>query len=285
MTSTPYPRPRRSALYLPASNARAIAKARTLPCDVVILDLEDSVAPDAKGEARLLAVEAVAAGGFGRRELVVRCNGLDTPWGPDDIAALRQARPDAVLAPKIDDGDGVAAYAAALGGVPLWAMVETCTAILRIDGLAGAARAHPLHALVMGTNDLAKAMRAPLTPERDPLKPALALAVTAARAHGVAVLDGVFNAIDDLDGLAAQCAQAAAFGFDGKTVIHPSHLDACIRAFTPDAAAIDWARRVIAAYGEPQNATAGAIRLEGRMVERLHLEEARDVLARASAAG
>ena len=277
------PRPRRSALYLPASNARAIAKARTLPCDVVILDLEDAVAPEAKADARRLAVQAAAEGGFGPRELVIRCNGLDTPWGPDDVAALRQAQPDAVLVPKIDNAAALAVYAETLGGAPLWAMVETCKAVLRLDDLAGAAQDFPLRALVLGTNDLSREMRLPAAAGREPLKPALAMTVTAARGHGLAVLDGVFNTLDDLDGLAEECAQAAAFGFDGKTVIHPSHLETCNRAFTPGPEAVAWARRVVAAYADPANAAAGAIRLDGRMVERLHLDEARDLLARAAA--
>ncbi|HEX2558672.1 CoA ester lyase, partial [Phenylobacterium sp.] len=210
-------RPRRSALYMPAANARALEKARELPCDVVILDLEDAVAPDAKAAARTQAVEAVRAGGFGDREVVIRINGLDTPWGQDDLAAAAAARPDAVLAPKVSTPGDIAAYAIGLDGAcPLWIMIETCQALFRLDDLGAAAgRGAAVAAWVIGTNDLAKEMRCRLDAERAPLLGPLSLAVAAARAHGVVVLDGVFNGIDDDAGLERQCAQGAAFGFDG----------------------------------------------------------------------
>jgi citrate lyase subunit beta/citryl-CoA lyase len=273
-------RPRRSALYLPASNARAIEKARTLPCDVVILDLEDAVAPDAKAEARGQACAAVRAGGFGRRELVVRINGLDTPWGRDDLAAVADARPDAVLVPKVSGPEDVAAYAETLAGrAGLWAMIETCRAILRLDALGAACASHGVAAWAIGTNDLAKEMRAPLTAEREALTPALSLAVIAARAHGIAVLDGVYNEIADAAGLARQCAQGAAFGFDGKTLIHPSQVEPANRAFTPEPDAVAWARIVVRAFESPEAAHQGVLKVEGRMVERLHLEESRRLIA------
>lgn len=272
-------RPRRSVLYLPASNSRAVEKSRGAPCDVVILDLEDAVAPERKSEARAAAVAAAAEGGFGRRELLVRCNGLDTPWGRDDLDALRAAAVDAVLVPKPSSAADLAAYHARLNGKPVWAMVETCAAVLGIAELAGAARDLPLQALVLGPNDLAKEMRCTAGPDRAPLQPALAAIVMAARANGLTPLDGVWNALDDLEGLEREARQGAAFGFEGKTVIHPKHLDACNRAFSPSAEQAAWARRIVEAYALPENATAGAIRLDGQLVERLHLEAARRDLA------
>jgi citrate lyase subunit beta/citryl-CoA lyase len=272
-------KPRRSALYMPAANARAIEKARELPCDVVILDLEDAVAPDAKPAAREQAAAAVRAGGFGPREVVIRVNGLDTPWGRDDLAAAAAAAPDAVLAPKVSCADDIAAYRAVLGrNAVLWIMIETCGALFRLDELGAGASAW-----VIGTNDLAKEMRCRLDAERAPLLAPLSLAVAAARAHGLSVLDGVFNGIDDEAGLERQCAQGAAFGFDGKTLIHPRQIEAANRAFTPAADEVAWARTIVQAFGEPENAAKGVLRVEGRMVERLHLDEARRLIAVADA--
>ena len=271
-------RPRRSALYMPAANARAIEKARELPCDVVILDLEDAVAPDAKDVAREQAVEAVRAGGFGRREVVIRVNGLDTPWGLEDLAAAINARPDAILVPKVSSAHDVRAYGAAeAGGVPLWAMVETCASLFALSEIAGAGAG--LAALVIGTNDLAKEMRCRLTVERAALAGPLSLAVAGARAHGLVILDGVFNGIDDDAGLARQCDQGAEFGFDGKTLIHPRQIEAANRAFTPAEEEVEWSQAIVAAFDSPENAAKGVIRVEGRMVERLHLVEARRLIA------
>jgi len=277
-------RPRRSALYLPGANARAIEKARTLPCDAVILDLEDSVAPEAKPAARALACEAVRLGGFGPRELVVRVNGLDTPWGGDDLAAAAEAGPDAVLVPKVAAPADLEAYRRALGPkVALWAMIETCQAVFALDALAAAARQQGVACWVIGTNDLVKEMRCRPGPDRAPLLPALALAVMAARAHGLAILDGVYNDIPDLAGVAWECAQAAGLGFDGKSLIHPTHLDPANRAFSPDPAAVAWARTVAGAFDLAENAGKGVIKVDGRMVERLHLVEARRLIAVAEA--
>jgi citrate lyase subunit beta / citryl-CoA lyase len=278
------PRPRRTALYLPASNGRAIEKARTLPCDVVILDLEDAVAPEAKPQARMSAVEAVRAGGFGGRELVVRVNGLDTPWGGADIEALEDARPDAVLVPKAASSEDIVGWRRALSRpTPIWAMIETCGAMLRLDGLGAASAAEGVTAWVIGSNDLAKEMGCALTTERTPLLPVLSLTVMAARAHGLAILDGVFNDIGDTAGLEQQCAQAAAYGFDGKTLIHPGQIEAANRAFTPDPEAVGWARTVAAAFDAPENAGEGVLKVEGRMVERLHLAQARRLISVAEA--
>jgi len=265
---------------MPASNVRAIEKARELPCDVVILDLEDAVAPDAKDAARALAVAAVEAGGFGPREVVVRVNGLDTPWGEADLAAVGRTRPDAVLTPKVSTPDDLAAVRARLGGdLPLWAMIETCAAIFALDAIGGASVANDTDVWIIGGNDLAKEMRCRPTADRAPLLPALAMSVMAARAHGLSILDGVYNDIPDLAGLERECAQGADLGFDGKSLIHPSHLAVTNQAFSPEAAALAWARTVAAAYDAPENAGKGVLKVEGRMVERLHLEQARRLIA------
>lgn len=269
-------KPRRSVLYLPASNARAIEKARTLPCDAVVLDLEDAVGPGDKAAARAAAQAAVRAGGFGRREVVVRVNGLDTPWGLDDLAAIAAAGPDAILAPKVSALADVAAYRERAGATPLWLMVETCAAVFALDALAGAPG---VEALVFGANDLAKEMGARISAGRAPLQAAMALTVAAARAHGRAALDSVFNDFRDAAGLAAECAQGRDFGFDGKTLIHPAQIAAANAAFSPDEAEIAWAQAVAKAFDSPENAGKGVISVEGRMVERLHRDAALRVLA------
>ena len=276
-------RPRRSALYMPASNARAVEKARTLGADVVILDLEDAVAPDAKPAARVAAVEAVIAGGFGRRELVVRVNALSTEWGADDLAAVARAGPDAVLVPKISSAADVAAYDRALAAAPaatrLWVMIETCAAMFALAEIAAAAKTTRLAAFVLGLNDLAKEMRARQTPDRAAFLPFMAQSVAAARTTNLTVLDGVHNKIEDLVSLEAACRQAADLGFDGKTLIHPSHLSICNRAFTPPPDEVAWARAVTEAFARPENAAVGALRVENRLAERLHLEQSRQLLA------
>jgi citrate lyase subunit beta/citryl-CoA lyase len=275
-------RPRRSALYMPAANPRAIDKARELPCDVVILDLEDAVAPDAKNEARRLAVEAVTAGGFGRREVVIRVNGLDTPWGHDDLAAAATVAADAVLVPKIARASDIAAYAQALApDVKLWAMIETCASLFVLDQIAGAGG--PLDCLVMGGNDLAKEMHCRPGVMREPLMGALGLSVAAARAHGLSILDAVYNDFGDDEGLGRQCRQGVEFGFDGKTLIHPRQVDAANAAFSPEPEAVIWSRTIVAAFDLPENTSKGVLKVEGRMVERLHLEEARRLIAVAEA--
>ncbi len=287
MSPADTPRPRRSALYMPASNLKAMEKARTLACDVVILDLEDAVAPEAKEIARAQAVAAVRAGGFGRREVVIRVNGLDTPWGRDDLRAAAEAGPDAVLAPKVGDADDVFAYNNALDAAPrhtaLWTMIETCRALFHLPGVAAAARASRLTAWVMGINDLAKEMRARQTPGREPFHAALGLSVAAARAHGLTILDGVPNDIEDMEALAAVCEQGVDFGVDGKTLIHPKQIEVCNRVFSPSPADVAWARAVIAAFALPENAGKGALKVEGRLAELLHLTQARRLVAVAEA--
>lgn len=284
MAATPAARPRRSALYLPGSNARAIEKARTLPCDVVILDLEDSVAPEAKVAARALACEAVRMGGFGARELVIRANGLDTPWGAADLAAAADAGPDAVLVPKVASPEDLAAYRAALGpAVSLWAMIETCRAVFALGDLGSASAGEGVEAWVIGTNDLVKEMGCRPGDDRAPLAAALSLAVMAARANGLAILDGVYNDIPDLTGLARECVQGADLGFDGKSLIHPTHLGIANRVFSPEPQAVAWARTVVDAFDSPENAGKGVLKVDGRMVERLHLAQARQLIAVAEA--
>jgi citrate lyase subunit beta/citryl-CoA lyase len=272
-------RPRRSALYLPADKPRAIEKAQGLPCDVVILDLEDAVRPDAKAAARRHAVDALRAGRFGAREVVVRVNGIDTEWGRDDLHALKDTAPDAVLLPKVSSPDELAGYLPHLREqVPAWVMIETCAAIHQVAEIAALGRQCQLSGFVIGTNDLAKEMRCRLDAGRAPLQAALSLAVIAARAHGLAVLDGVYNVLDDDAGLEAQCAQGAAFGFDGKTLIHPRQIAAANRAFAPSAADIERSRAIVSAFEDPANAGKGVLSVDGRMVELLHLEIARQTL-------
>ena len=271
---------RRSALFMPASNARAIAKARTLPCDAVILDLEDAVAPEEKARARDAAVAAAHEGGFGGRSLVVRVNGLGTDWGADDLAAVTQAPFAAVLAPKVETPEDLRRYAALLGaGQELWIMVETCRAVLSVEGLAACAGETALTTLVLGFNDLAKEMRAKPGPDRAPFLPFLAQTVAATRAHGLAVLDAVYNAFDDREGFEHSCAQSVAFGCDGRSLIHPSQIAPCNAAFSPSDAEVAEARAIVAAFALPDNAGKGALRVGGAMAERLHLAEAERVLA------
>jgi len=272
----------RSILYLPASNPRAIEKARGLNADAVILDLEDAVAPDAKAEARQAVVAALRAGGFGTR-VGVRINGLDTVWGADDLAALAGLNPDFVVAPKIESPEAVSEVAARLpAGVPLWIMVETPLSVLRLDAIASAGA--PLAALMLGINDFGERMNLILGPDREPLKPWLAAVVAAARGHGLLAIDGVVNATDDADRLRTECLQGRAFGFDGKSLIHPSQIDAANAAFAPSPEEVARAREVVDAFASADAAGKGAIRVGYRMVERLHLDAARRLLARHEAA-
>jgi citrate lyase subunit beta / citryl-CoA lyase len=283
-------RPRRSVLYMPGSNAKALAKAATLPADAVILDLEDSVSPDAKEAARAQVVEA-AKGDFGAREVVIRVNGPHTPWGTDDLIAAAGAGPDAILLPKVD-GPGAIMLAARVirdSGAPdrtrIWAMMETPNAILNSGSIAAVAAdsASRLAVLVMGLNDLAKETRAKLTPGRPTMLAWLANCVVAARAHNVDIVDGVYNDIKDLGGFRAECVQGRELGLDGKTLIHPSQIDICNEVFAPSAAEVDGARAIIDAFALAENAGKGVIQLNGKMVELLHADMARRTLAIADA--
>jgi citrate lyase subunit beta/citryl-CoA lyase len=277
-------RPRRSVLYMPGSNARALEKARDLPADALILDLEDAVAPDAKDLARQQVCDAVKARGFGKREIIIRVNALTTPWGADDLKAAVEANPDAILVPKISKPQDLHEIDAHIGKdskVRVWAMVETPLAILNIQAVASAGGR--LSCFVMGTNDLIKEVRGLHTPDRMNLSAALGLSVLAARANGLAVIDGVYNDIQNAEGFADVCRQGRAFGFDGKTLIHPTQLEACNDIFAPSAAEVDAARKVIAAFELPENKGKGAIKVDGRMVELLHAEIARQTVALAEA--
>jgi len=272
---------------MPASNARALDKARALPADVLVLDLEDAVAPDAKPSARAMAVAAARSGGYGRREVVVRVNGLETPWGPGDLDAVAGSGADAVLLPKVESAAQVASALARLDGAradrpppALWCMLETPRGILAAGAIASAGR---VAALVAGTSDLAKELRARPTRDRHALLPSLGLCLLAGRAHGLAVLDGVHLDLDDEEGFAAACRQARDMGFDGKTLIHPKQIALANEAFGPTAAEVADARRVIAAHDAALAAGRGLAVLDGRLVENLHAEEARRLIALAEA--
>jgi citrate lyase subunit beta/citryl-CoA lyase len=263
-------KPRRSALYVPADNPRALQKARGLEADLIILDLEDAVAPAAKAQARAAACAAIAA--FAPRPVLLRINALTGPWGQDDLAAAKAARPDGVLLPKVSGADDI--LAAQSEGLALWAMIETPRAVLNLAAIAASGVA----GLVLGSNDLLKDMEARPMPDAANLHAAMSLCVMAARAHGIAVLDGVYNDIADAEGFAAAARRARDFGFDGKTVIHPAQIAPCNAAFTPGDDEIAAARAIVDAFAaQPE---AGVIALDGRMVERLHAESAARLLAR-----
>ena len=280
-------RPRRSALYMPGANERALEKAKGLAADALILDLEDAVAPDAKAEARERVCAAASSGEYGRREIAIRANGLDTEWHAGDVAAIAAAGPDAIVVPKIDSVDDVRSVEAALeaGGAPertkIWAMLETPVAMLHAEAITGCSER--LTVLVMGTNDLAKELRAERVPSRHPLLAGLGLCLLAARANGKVILDGVYNDIQDAEGFLAECRQGREMGFDGKTLIHPSQLDPCNEVFAPSADQVSEADEIIAAFDEAQREGRGVVTVNGRMIENLHVDEARRTIAQAAA--
>ena len=277
------PRPRRSLLYMPGSNPRALEKARDLPADGLIFDLEDAVAPAAKESARAVVAAALAEGGYGGRELVLRVNGSDTPWGHVDLAAAATMPIHAVLLPKVENPDRVALTVSLLAefgapeGLAIWCMLETPRGILYAREIAGASPR--LAALVLGTSDLTKDLHAFLTRDRLSLITSLSLAILAARAHGLAVLDGVHLDLADDEGFEAACRQGRALGFDGKTLIHPKQIAAANAAFAPSPEEVEWSRRIIAAHGEAAAAGKGVVLVEGRLIENLHVENARWLLA------
>ena len=264
-------RPRRSVLYMPGANARALEKAKELPCDSVIFDLEDAVAPEAKAAARQQVADAVRNGGYGAREVVVRINGADTPWHGDDVAMVSATRPGAVLVPKVERARDIEHFA--IDSLPVWAMIETPRAILEVGDIA----ATRVAVLCMGLNDLAKDLRAPISKDRAPLQTALQMTLLAARAEGKVALDGVYNDIADEDGFAAECAEGRALGFDGKTLIHPSQIEGANAAYSPSAEEVRRAQAIVAAFAA--NPNAGVLKVEGQLAERLHLEEARRIVA------
>ncbi|MGQ0831268.1 MAG: HpcH/HpaI aldolase/citrate lyase family protein [Microthrixaceae bacterium] len=280
-------RPRRSVLYMPGANERALEKAQTIPADALILDLEDAVAPDAKPEARDRVCAAASSGAYGQREIAIRANGIGTPWHDDDLRAIAAAGPAAVVIPKINSADEVHQIEKALeaGGAPdhtrIWAMLETPIAMLRAEEICGSSER--LAVLVMGTNDLAKELDARHVPGRAPLLTGLGLCLLAARATGKVILDGVYNDIKDEAGFAAECRQGREMGFDGKTLIHPTQVEPCNAAFAPADDEVDKAGRIIAAFEEAEADGRGVVTVDGRMVENLHVEQARRVIAIASA--
>ena len=278
-------RPRRSVLYMPGANERALEKAKVLDADALILDLEDAVAPDAKLDARSRVMAAVKAGGYGRRELVIRINGFDTPWGADDMQAAIAAAPDAIVVPKVRCAADVRRAAALMAQAPsrirLWVMMETPLAMLKAEEIAGSETR--LSCLVLGTNDLVKETRASSSGQRFALVSMLSLCVLAARAHGLDVIDGVYNDFRDETGFRAECEQGRLLGMDGKTLIHPGQIAVCNEVFSPAAEEVAWSKKIITAFALPENAAKGVITLDGKMVERLHLAMAIRVVAIAEA--
>ena len=284
---TPHPARRlRSALYMPGANERALVKAHDIPADALILDLEDAVAPSAKQEARARVCGAASSGAYGTRTVTIRVNGIESEWHRDDVAAAAEAGPHAIVVPKVGgatDVRGVEELLRACGApdhTRIWAMLETPAAILRAAEIA--ASTERLEVLVMGTNDLAAELYADVggaQPPRGPLLAALSTCVLAARATGRTILDGVYNDVRDPEGFSAECRQGRAYGFDGKTLIHPSQVEPCNAAFSPSPAEIDNARRVIEAFEEAERAGSGVVTIDGRMIENLHVATARRVLA------
>ncbi|HVV09168.1 CoA ester lyase [Amycolatopsis sp.] len=282
-------KPRRSVLYMPGANERALEKAKALPADALILDLEDAVAPDAKEAARERVCAAASSGEYGKREVTIRVNGLDTEWHDADLRAAAQAGPAAVVVPKVNSAREVhnIERALELGGAPehtkIWAMVETPVAMLHAEEIAAASER--LAVLVMGTNDLAKELHAEFVPGRAPLLGGLSLCLLAARATGKVILDGVYNDVKDAEGFEAECRQGREFGFDGKTLIHPGQIEPCNRIFAPSEAEVEQARKIIAAFDEAKAEGRGVVTVDGRMIENLHVDNAQRILALAEAFG
>jgi citrate lyase subunit beta / citryl-CoA lyase len=280
-------RPRRSVLYMPGSNERALAKAKTIPADALIFDLEDAVAPDAKALARDQVSAAVKGGGYGGREIVIRVNALETPWGTEDLLAACDAEPDAILVPKVVHAGDVISVAKILQGVHapekirLWAMMETPMAILNARTIAATAvyAENRLCCLVMGTNDLLKESRARAVHNRFAVVPWLAMTIVAARAYRLDIIDGVYNEFMDEEGLREECERGRTLGMDGKTLIHPGQVGPCNEIFSPTEEEVVWSRKVIDAFGQAENETKGVIVVEGRMVERLHFAMAQRTVA------
>jgi len=284
-------RPRRSMLFMPGSNARALEKARSLPADGLILDLEDAVAPDAKLKARKQIADAVAAKGFGKREVIIRINGLDTPWWIDDVGMAAKAHPDGIMIPKVSrvaDLKAISDRVADMGGgmaMKLWAMIESPRAVLHAAEIAaaGAEADNRLAGFVIGPNDIARESRMRMVKGRAPMLPLLSQCVLAARAAGIEILDGVYNDFSDAEGFARECEQGRDLGFDGKTLIHPNQIGPCNAAFTPPPEEVARARKIAALFDLPENAGKGAVQMDGQMIERMHMEMARRTIAIADA--
>ncbi len=284
-------RPRRSLLFMPGSNARALEKARILPADGIILDLEDSVAPDAKAMARDQIAQTIAQKGFGKREVLIRVNALDSPWWIDDVTMAGKAGPDGILVPKISSVKDLNAIADRLGdinadnAIKVWVMIETARGVLHAEEIAAASRDSEtrLAGFVFGPNDISRETRIKMQPGRAAMIPMMTHCILAARAHGLEILDGPYSDFSNTDGFALECAQARDLGFDGKTLIHPGQIVACNAIFTPPAEEVAHARKIITAFERPENASRGAIQIEGQMVERLHADMARRTIAIADA--
>ncbi|MES2031816.1 MAG: CoA ester lyase [Pseudomonadota bacterium] len=280
-------RPRRSHLFMPGSNPRALEKARTVAADGIILDLEDAVAPDAKGTARDAIAQTLAAGGFGKREVIIRINALDSPWWIDDVTMAGKAKPDGILVPKISSVEDLAAVADRLSdigadmSIKVWAMIETSRAILHAEELAAASRdsENRLAGFVFGPNDIARETRIRMMPGRAAMLGMITHCVLATRLYGLEILDGPYSNFSDTEGFIAEAEQGRDIGFDGKTLIHPSQIEACNKVFTPPDDEVAQARRIIAAFEQPENAKRGAIQLDGKMVERLHADMAKRTIA------
>lgn len=284
----PFP-PRRSCLYMPGTNSRALNKARTLDADVIIMDLEDAVAPDSKPLAREQVMAAVAEGGYGYREVWIRINSLASAWGSEDLKMAIAAQPDGIVLPKVEEPDDIQVVNEALrganlhGNTQLWAMIESPTAVLNLQSIAQLGPITRLGGLIFGGNDLAKALGITVSADRIALQQSLSMMVLACRANDLTAIDGVFNQIDDAEGLEAECIQGRAFGFDGKTAIHPSQLAICNRCFSPSNEEVAHAEAIVAAFKQSANANAGVLQVNGQMVERLHFEQAEQLLARQQA--
>lgn len=276
--------PRRSCLYMPGTNNRALSKARSLDADVIIMDLEDAVAPESKALARDQVKHAITGGGFGRREVWIRINPLTTDWGADDLRMAVTVQPDGIVLPKVEEADDIRLANEALrdanlhGATMLWAMIESPLAVMNLQAIAAMGPTTRLAGLIFGSNDLAKGLRVALGPDRLALQHALSQTVMAARAYDLTVIDGVYNHIGDEPGLEAECLQGLSLGFDGKSLIHPSQLDICNRCFSPSEEALAHARQIVAAFDQPHNADASVLTVAGQMVERLHFEQAQRLL-------
>ena len=276
-------RPRRSCLYMPGANTRALEKARSLPADMLVLDLEDSVAPEGKAEARATVCAAVKEGGYGHREVLIRCNDFASEWGREDLAAAIEAAPDGIVLPKVSTAEQVREVNRLLqeagADIALWAMIETPLAILNIQAIAATAGDTHLRGFVVGTNDLAKELGAQNDAQRSAFQVHLALTLTAARAYGLVAIDGVYNDFKNEEGLEQECLQGRLLGFDGKSLIHPAQLATANRIFAPESEAVQQAQAIVDAFALPENQAKGVIQVGGKMVEILHLEQARRTLA------
>jgi citrate lyase subunit beta/citryl-CoA lyase len=280
-------RPRRSLLFMPGSNTRALEKARILPADSIILDLEDSVAPEAKGLARDQIMQTIAAGGFGKREILIRTNALDTPWSSDDLRMAAKAKPDGIVVPKVSSVADIATIEDSLRdanadpSMRVWTMIETARGVLHAEELAATSRnpGSRLAGFLFGPNDISRETRIRMQPGRTIMLPMIIHCILAARAYGLEILDGPYSDFSNVDGFSQECTQARDLGFDGKTLIHPGQIEACNAIFTPPADEVARARQIIAAFERPENASRGAISLDGQMVERLHADMSRRTIA------